>query len=500
MNRRNDILYFLSSASWIRRENIILGLVLYGIVLVFIYLYFQMEDKYSIFSPDEIFYYFEAKAVAAHNIYQTPLSLDGNTSFIGNFGSHGISYAVKDGWLSKLFLQFQNPPIILINVITYIAILTVLLSFKSFSLNVRLKIALVVATHYILFSYSLSYMQETIHFLFAVLALRMLYLFYQRFESVSKKYIYTYLFIIIVAITFRYGWFMWGLGLLPLARNFKDFLKWGCIVTGLFLFALFIAHYIYAPYPYEEIVVYRIITTESLSLFKTIHIVVQQFVNNVKVYLSLDVNVTTYLMRYLLLLLLAINTWFAITKKKRFTIACALISWAYFIACMAFYFLTWQADERILAVLNPLLAFSLIGSCHSFIFYPIIIFQLFLFPKVIQIREQNYQSPVPVNDVISYRAAKEASFSRIQNFLNEDKDVVILLPIRQTWHSRPNYIFNLPLVTKKGHAIHYRMRVNGKDLSKTHEPDYIITTVPVNEATHQLIFADNRIYFYKLLF
>lgn len=481
-----------------KKENLILSILLYCVALIYLYQYLNIEDKYAIFSPDEVFYYIEAKAVSAHNIYQTPLSLDGNTSFIGNFGSHGISYAIKDGWLSKLFFHAQDPPIIWINLLTCIIMLAAVLLFKTFSVNIRLKIALIIATHYILFCYTLSYMQETIQFLFAVLALRTLYLLYQQPKQIDKKHLYQYLILILIAITFRYSWFIWGLGLLPLAENLKNFIKYGLVVGGLLLFALFIGRYIYAPYPYEEITAFRLIRTESLSLVESIHLVWLAFIGNLKIYLTPNVQFITVCMRYLLLTLLIINLWFSIAKRNRFTIACTLIGWTYFIACMAFYFLTWQADERILALLNPLLAFSLIGSCTTLLFYPIIIFQIYLFPEAIRLRKQNYECIVPFKEYAMVKSSRELSYSKLKYLISDNRNVVISLPIHLTWHARPNYLVDFPLVTDKGYAIHYYMYVNGNDLRKSYNPDYIITTQPVQNKSYRLIHSDQWMCLYKI--
>src|SRR3989337_2655247 len=121
MKRFNRFIDLQNSSNWAKfkkSETILLGILLYFIVLVYAYQYLKIAGKYGVFSPDEFFYYIEAKGIAAYNIYQTPLSLDGNTSFIGDFGSHGISYAIKDGWLSKLFFNAQDPPMVWINFLT----------------------------------------------------------------------------------------------------------------------------------------------------------------------------------------------------------------------------------------------------------------------------------------------------------------------------------------------------------------------------------------------
>ena len=337
-----------------KTETILLGILLYGIVLVYTYHYFQIANKYKPWTTDEFFYYIEAKAIAAHNIYQTPASLDGNTSYIGDFGFHGISYAIKDGWLSKLFFQKDDPPLVLINFLTCLATLALILFFKPFTLNTRIKIALVVATHYVLFSFSLSYMQETIQYFFAVLALRPLYLIYTEENTSQSNYLFYYLLIIILATTFRYGWFMWGAGLLPLGGNLKSISKWTMVATGLLVFGIFISRCIAAPYPYNDLIADKLIRTEKFSLMNSLNILYQKFSQNLQLFLTPAEIFSTTCMRYLLLSLLIINSWYAIVKRNKFTIACSLIGWTYLIACLAFYFVFWGYDERALAILNLL--------------------------------------------------------------------------------------------------------------------------------------------------
>ncbi len=550
----------MNTAFWQRlskTENIILGIVLYGIVMVYTYQYSKIANKYVLIDEDEIFYYMEAKAISAHNIYQSPISYHGNNSIIGAFGPHGFSYAVKNGWLAKIFFHAQDPPLLLINFLTFLITLTLILIFKPFSINTRLKIALIVATHNVLYSYTLSYMQETIQFLFAVLAVSALYLLYQtpkpklnspegrnyqllnhvtgfihqlitnlkmnagRFYSYfkrtvnlqvrrsspphgagSERLLASFLIVIIIAITFRYSWFIWGLGLLPLASNLKNFTKWLLIVIGLMAFGLFIGHYLCAPYPKADLAGYNLVTGESFLILNSLTIIWQKFTQNLQVFLTPDKSLILTCMRYLLLVLLIINSVFAIVKRNRFTIACTLIGWSYFIACLALYYIFGQTDQRILALLNPLLAFSLIGSSNSFIFYPIIAIQLMLFPKVIEERNDSYNRSITAIDPPDIRISREASYSKIKDLITDDdhdNDAVIVLPMRFVYFAR-NYIVNFPLVTKEGNNIHYYSKmVSGNDRRNTHHPNYIFADKEIENSSNQLIYSDRWMYLYRIL-
>lgn len=481
-----------------KAEMIILSIILYGIILVYTYHFLKIANKNGVFGPDEFFYYLEAKAVSAHNIYQTPLSLDGNTSLIGDFGSHGISYAIKDGWLAKVFFQSDDPPIVFINFLTCLLTVMLILIFKRFSMTIRIKIALIVVTSPILYYYTLSYMQETIQFLFAVLALRILYLLYQQPKPESSKYLYYYLLVIFIAITFRYGWFIWGLGTLPLITNFKSVIKWGCIIMVLVLFALFIGRYIYAPYPYEEIVAYKIIRTENLSILDSINIVFQKFINNLSIFLSPDKSIVTTSMRYMLLALLIAGAWYSFTKRNKFTIACTLIGWGYLIACLAFYFLAEKADERILAILNPLLAFSLVGNSNSIIFYPVILLQLLLFPSVAQERNTNLAYALSAIDTPTERISRVASYSKLKYLITDEEPAVVAIPIQFVMFSKNYFIFS-PLVTSKGYPIHYYTYINGSDLRGTHRAKYRFSNIQNIGKNEKLIYSDQWMFLYKIL-
>lgn len=480
-----------------KTETILLGILLYGIVLVYTYQYFQIANKYEPWTTDEFFYYIEAKALAAHNIYQTPASLDGNTSYIGDFGFHGISYAIKDGWLSKVFFQTEDPPLVLINFLTFLATLTLILLFKPFTLNTRIKIALVVATHYVLFSFTLSYMQETIQYFFAVLALRSLYLIYTQENTSRSNYLWYYLLIIILAISFRYGWFMWGAGLLPLANNFKSFFKWAMVAICLLALGVFISRYIAAPYPYNDVIADKLIRAEKFSLWDSVNIIYQKFSQNLQLFLTPAEIFSTTCMRYLLLSLLIINSWYAIVKRNKFTIACSLIGWAYLIACLAFYFVYWGYDERALAVLNPLLAFSLIGNFNSLFFYPILAIQLWLFPGIVETTKTRNMESIIVNAASTDRISQEASYAKLKDLITDDHSVVIELDVKFVLHGSPNYFIDFPLVTSKGYPIHYRMYLEGKDLRGTHQANYLFVVQNSLEGNKELIYNDRWVYLYR---
>ncbi len=502
-------------------ETTFLSVLLYIIVLVYAYQYSQIAGKYQPWTTDEFFYYVEAKAIAAHNIYQTPVSLDGNTSYIGDFGFHGISYALKDGWLSKLFFHAQDPPLIFINFLTFLAVLALILLFKPFSINTRLKIALITATHYVLFSFTFSYMQETIQFLFAILALRYLYLMFQNppppkkkdaarpqrpyaallsswFPAPSREQARTsYLVIIILAITFRYGWFIWGLGLLPLAYDLKSFAKWSAIALVLLLFGIFISRYIMAPYPYNDLLADHLIRAEKFSILNSISLIYQRFVQNLQLFLTPSENIATTCMRYLLLALLIISAWYAFAKRNKFTIACTLIGWTYLIACLTFYFVIGEYDERALAVLNPLLAFSLIGNFNSFIFYPVIAVQLLLFPGVVEATKARNERFIALNAPSSERASREASYPKIKDLITDNQNVVVSMPILFIKHANPNYFVNFPLVTSKGYPIHYKIYRAGRDIRGTHNARYQFTTQKSDTGDDNLVYFDQWWFLYR---
>ena len=478
-------------------ETIILGILLYGIVMIYTYQYLKIANKYQAWTTDEFFYYTEAKAISAHNIYQTPASLDGNTSYIGDFGFHGVSYAIIDGWLSKLFFRAQDPPLILINFITCLGTLAVVLLFKPFSLNDRIKIALVIATHYVFYTWTLSYMQETIQIFFAVLALRFLYHLYEDRFTARSNYLYYYLIIIIVAITFRYGWFIWGLGLLPLATNLKSFAKWSLVAIALLGFGIFISRYIAAPYPYDGMVADSIIRTKNFSVLNSLSMLLQKFVHNLQLFLTPSERTGTTYMRYLLLALLIINTYYAIVKRNKFTIACTFISWGYFIAGLSFYFVYWGYDERALAVLNPLLAFSLITNCNSFIFYPIIVVQLWIFPLIVETTKERIEGSIAINAPTSERISRETTYSKIKDLIKDDHAVVIALNMGFVLHASPNYFVNFPLITSKGYPIHYKFFRDGKDLRGTHPANYIFLNQNTPLENKELIYGDRWMCLYR---
>ncbi|MGB3946834.1 MAG: hypothetical protein WBM13_02510 [Bacteroidia bacterium] len=483
-------------------ETIVLGIILYGIILTYLYQFSQIVGKYEPWTTDEFFYYTEAKAISAYNNYQTPASLDGNTSYIGDFGFHGVSYALKDGILAKLFFQSQDPPLLWNNVLTCFAIIVIVLLFKPLSFKTRLKIAILISSHYVLYMSSFSYMQETIHYLLAVIALWYLHKFYAyNYTNANQqnKYIYYYLIIILIATTFRYGWFIWGLGLLPLATDLKSFIKWGFVAFGLLVFGVFISRYIAAPYPYDNMVADRIIREEKFALLNSIKIVWDEFTNNVQLYFSPAETHTTTIMRYLLFVLLITSTYYSIKKRNKFTIACTIISWGYFMAELAFYHVYWGYDERALAVLNPILAFSLIGSCNPYFFYPIMIIQLFVLPGVVSETKARNENAIAVNAKTPERLEREAAYNRIKDLITDEKRVVIATDVQMVVHGTANYFINFPLINSKGYPIHYRLHMYGTDLKGTNQPDYILN-LHLDPAAdkNQLIYSDKWIYLYKV--
>jgi hypothetical protein len=489
-------------------ETTLLSVLLYGIVLLYTYQYLKIANKNGLFGEDQRFYYMEAKSVAAYNIYHAPLSLDGNTSIIGNFGTHGISYALVDGWLAKLFFHAQDPPLVLINFLTTMILLLLILLFKPFDFNIRLKIALLVATHHILYSMTFSYAQETIHIFFAVLALRILYVAYQQpNNNYRNNYIYYYLILIIIAITFRYSWAVWGVGLLPFAKKFKDFGKYLILIIGLLCFGIFIAHYTCAPYPYTGD--YQNVLNEKISL-NSLLFLWKNFTQNLHTLLVPNESLSNTCFHYIFLFLLLINSWYAIVKRNKYTIACVLIAWGYFLALVVFYYVgpSMSSDTRLLAVLNPLLIFSLIGgNYNSFIFYPFLALQLWFLPNNDQNKHMYEDCKIYDNVYTDERISRDNGYSKIKDLITDDEDVTVEISYQFVFYV-PNYFQDFPLATSKGHAIHYRMYMNGNDLRKVHHTRYLCAVEKVENGAYeymfpiakcQLLYADRWMHFYKIL-
>ncbi len=538
----------MNTSNWAkfrRIETIILSILLYSILLLYVYQFSKIANKPRSMEQDEIFYYMEAKAISAHNIYNTPISYDGFTSTIGNFGAHGICYPIKDGWLAKIFFQSQDPPMVWNNFLITMITMSLILLFKAFSLNTRLKIALTVATNNILYTSTLSYMQEPIHFLLALLALRLLYLLYHpsaptmasqkqvsnsrlnqllwiirrsipngncRVGSFTSSYhpirgsherhLALYLILIILAITFRYSWFIWGLGILPLATNFKNFKKWTLIFIGLLTFGILINNFFVAPWPYvyEGGDASTFISGEKSTILDSLITIWQKFTQHLKLFFTPDQIPANTFMRYLFLAMLIINTWFAIVKRSRFTIACTLIAWAYLFACLAFYLLVAANDLRILSSINLLLTFSLIGTCNSYIFYPIIAVQLLLFPAVIE-RRNNELISLTCVDSPEVQNSRKSSFSKIKELVTDidaDNDVVIVLPI-QFVYFMSYYFVNFPLINDKDIPIHYSVIIAGQGFSKTHPPNYVFASQLIDDSNYKLIYSDKWMILYQIL-
>lgn len=506
----------LDNKQFLKNENLILSVLLYGIILLYSYQFSQIVNKYHIIHPDEYAYYTEAKALAAHGFLQTPFSLDGNTSIIGNFGYHGISYTLKNGLLSKLLFQSEDPPLLFINFLTFLATLALILLYKKIDLNARLKIGLIVITHHILYTYTFSYMQETIHYFLASIAVILLYQTYQ--NPNNQKYLFYYLTVVIIGISFRYIWAFWGLALLPLASNRKSFFKFFLIVVGLFLIAIMVAKYIYAPSPYTIGALFSNTIARGLSLPYLIEMAFNNFFTNLKTYFSINEEIKYICNRYLLLLLLIINTVYAIKKRNKFAIGCTLTAWGYLASNMTLYILTTGHDNRILDVLIPLLAFSLFTTIKPSVFYAVLLVQLFVL--VIVVKETNDVNAIFLNgnERQRFRTEKELSYSQIGNLITDEHRAVISLPGDFTYQFNPDYFTKFPLITQKGYPIHYLTYVTGQDTRGVNKINYLINA-PLAYPSHrtpmvnsiqivkhgrasyrsQLIYSDRWLQLYKVI-
>ncbi|MEM6265146.1 MAG: hypothetical protein AAGI38_21765, partial [Bacteroidota bacterium] len=193
---------------------VVLGLLLIGLAGGYVYAFLQVGADYLPVWTDEGVYCQNARAAYETHTLQAAFTFNGTgNSWLGT-DAHGPAFYLVHGGLAKL-TGWSPQNLILLNVLLLIGGISMVMAWPERKLEVKMMgmILLMCWPYGLLFS--LTFMQEMVHFPIAVLAGLLLFQLYV--QKRSSGYVTGYVVLLVLAGLFRPLWLFWLIGLLPYA-------------------------------------------------------------------------------------------------------------------------------------------------------------------------------------------------------------------------------------------------------------------------------------------
>lgn len=467
------------------------------LLLLFTYFVYQSTSlNYLPIFSDEYGYYLDAKSFWLYNRIDAPLTLNESYSLIGHAGFHGIMYSVFYGSFFKLlaFLGI-DPSITLVNMVL-VFFLFGFLAYSRMDLENKLLIGIVFLSNFIFIIYISSSMSEIFHYSFAVVVGYLLHLVYKTREN---KYLYLLIGLIFFLIFFRESWVFVFFGLFPLAKSFKDIVKYSIVLLIGLVVVILYQKYFQAPYVIDYFHNLKL-QLDSGSLIDVLHSVYDRFLINLNKYFATEAYERyrfVFYYKYLFAVVLLYALYASFRTRSRTILSGTIIAFVFFSSLLVLYDPFGWREVRVLAAPFILLTVILILNKKHFAVYMIILFQMLTINAVINTKQNVDLMRQKMNLYIKESQALLDDFSEFGKYLDffEKKRVVVLMDWNLIPVDNSAMIYQLPLFLN-GKNISYSFIYRHFDIMDS-ICDLYISNKEENNSNMKLIGNNQNFYFYR---
>lgn len=443
-------------------EKIIFLIIFIFVVFKYIQLIFQINCNYFPVWSDEFFYFVNIQSFIENNTLNASLTFSGSGSTIFGADAHGIGYPILHGVIGKIF-GWGNLNFIIFNIFIVIATIVVLIKQSFLKFNEKIFASSILLLFPFIPLYSFTYMQEVIHVFIAVVLSVLIYNIYKSENNVF--YIIIFITIVLLSGFLRGLWMFWLIGLLPLSKNYKQFLIYSLVfllgaVVSFIITSLFLEN---TPNYFSSV----LILLKQGEYLKSIESLFNHFINNIQLYFfSKEGGIVYIAMKYIVFLSTVYFLVLYLISKTRLHFSLFLIG---FLNFFLLFFLYDACSWREIRSMSPIFYFYILFisfELKSVYKYFILIGFLILF-------------------ILNFKMSKTWIFERNQslnnknvneqNYYNEiinnvDNDKIVLvdfIPRDYSWD-----LLYLPLKNKNGSQIKYIIQYYNVNKVKY---DYILT-------------------------
>lgn len=456
----------------------------------------------SAYVNDGFGYYLSSKSFFINKTLSAPLIHLDKVSPIGEFYSHGFAYPLLNGTIA-IILGWSDHIIIVVN-IAIAAIVVTLLSFGKDRLA-SLLIILIISTFYIMPTMTLSYMQETIHILFAVVASLLIIRIASTNERLRWPLVAVLYGTLVVAALFRPLWLLWSIALLALGRTPREYcIHIGLAAAGLLMSVIFMRLF-FAPYPYyspQDTILSALRENNTLG---AISFIVQTIHTNIKKLYIDDFYIfgNTRIPNIYTLIIISVNFYFIyqyFKLKDRIFLAGFIIGTIYIGAVFSLY--DTLAGARQLAAVFVMQIIFLGARGYTKLIAAIAIFQLILFPRVAEITKHVVKLQQNAGVAAKTNSDDIAEIQRISDLIHEGRRTTIYVD-RELSNADYPLIIHYPVQSADHYPIRYSLDMFTSSPIDKHVFnsffDYILSATPISRKDLLPIYEGKSYHLYRRL-
>ena len=476
---------------------IIMSVLFLMLLLLFTYFVYQSTSlNYLPIFSDEYGYYLDAKSFWLYNRIDAPLTLNESYSLVGHAGFHGIMYSIFYGSFFKLlaFLGI-DPSITLVNMVLVFFLFAILV-YSRMDLEDKLLIGIVFLSNFIFIIYISSSMSEIFHYSFAVVVGYLLHLVYKTREN---RYLYLLIGLIFLLIFFRESWVFVFFGLFPLAKSFKDIVKYSIVLLIGLVVVILYQKYFQAAYVIDYFHNLKL-QLDSGSPIDVLHSVYDRFLINLDKYFVTEEYERyrfVFYCKYLFTIVLLYALYASFRTRSRTILSGTIIAFVFFSSLLVLYDPFGWREVRVLAAPFILLTVILILNKKHIAVYLIVLFQLLTINAVIDTKQNIDLKRQKMNLQIKESQALLNDFSEFGKYLDfyEKKRVVVLMDWNLIPVDSSAMIYQLPLFLN-GKNISYSFIYRHFDIMDS-ICDLYISNKEEKNGNMKLIGKNQNFYFYR---
>ncbi len=336
--------------------EILLGVILlYAILFNYSKLILSISENYHPVWSDEFFYYINVDSFIQNDTLKAAITFGGEGSTLFGADAHGFGYPLLHGVIGKIS-GWSNLNLIYFNFILICIPIILICLVKTISVSQKMWIVISILSFPFFSLYAFTYMQEILHVFIALMLSIIMYCIYQKDKNDNKFYISLYIVLVFVAGIFRSLWLFWLVGILPLAKDKKQLVRYVVVFVLGGFFSFLVNRYVYEPVPnYFSSITDLLKKGEILEVFTSLY---SNFWSNLRLYFFYDKGSAVYLlMKYINLGAVIYFTSDAIKTKNKISISLASIGVLNFLLL----FLLYDAFSwREIRTMSPLFYFYII--------------------------------------------------------------------------------------------------------------------------------------------
>lgn len=470
---------------------------LYGLVfalatvfLSYIFKTYSLQD----FLPsrsDMVGYFLEAKGFAETGRVGSFVMMNENTSKILGTGPHGPFYAILHGTFAKLF-GLKGINFVTMHLLFLAGYLAYVLRFKEFDLRQKLILTLLQFGYFTTIFFVFSFNQETIHIFFtAIVSFKFIELFNKHKDSdgIIWKDVIIFLSILFGCTLFRFGWALWSLGILALAKKRKDIIPLFITAASVAVMGHLYRMLFHSPDDYGLV---KLATDMILNgeILKAISSIWDNVLYNINAYFVSVYRVHYYYYSKILYFIIAATvTYFGYKKKDKLMLGAGIIALVNLAALIVLYNAYDYREIRGLAPILGMLFIIIVYRKLKYLTLLSLIYTVISFPFIFPEFHWLIYDKCVVGTKL-YLEKKVFDYSFMKRLPSNGKDIVtVLIPEKSFWQlapgARPHIknilhgaLFTLP--TKNNEGVPMRFTFNNHETDPAYKQwgkmdiDYIL--------------------------